>query len=294
MCTGLFFGLAPMAQAKQGKLSDALKAAAGRTTASQEANLLRRIMVVAEVSLALVLLIGTGLMVRAFWKLQAVNAGVNPHGLLTMRVALPQSVYQDNYRLIQFWSMVQERLTRFPGVTAATMMSGMPPIRRLDANDTSIEGFVPRPKGPIQNVDYYQTVGKNFFETVGVRLVEGRFFDERDNQTGVPTVIINQTMARTFWPKESAIGHRVKPGGTKDYRTVVGVVGDVKNAGVDKPTGTELFLPYRQTGGFGLRNPYVVVRTGGDPLALATAARTQIGQIDSGFVANFGADILVG
>jgi hypothetical protein len=99
---------------------------------------------------------------------------------------------------------------------------------------------------PIQNVDYYQTVGRNFVETLGVRLIEGRGFDERDGAGAPPSVIINQTMAKTFWPSQSAIGRRIGAGSSTVMQAVVGVVADVKNGGLDKPTGTELFLPYQQ------------------------------------------------
>jgi putative ABC transport system permease protein len=196
-----------------------------------------------------------------------------------MRLSLPQSVYPDNFRLQQFWTTVQDRLAQLPGVTSVTMMGGMPPIRPVNSNDTKIEGFVPRPNGPIQNVDYYQTVGHRFFETMGARLIEGRPFDQRDGQGAPPTVIINQTMAKTFWPGQSAIGHRIGAGSASVLQTVVGVVADVKNGGLDKPTGTELFLPYQQNT---VRNGYVVLRmSGGDPLRVAQAARAEIARVDA-------------
>jgi predicted permease len=277
VASGVFFALAPMLQALHGRLSDALKTAAGRSTATEEANLLRRAMVVAEVALALVLLIGTGLMVRAFWKLQAVDAGLNPHGLLTMRLSLPRAVYPDGAQLQQFWTALQQRAASIPGVASATVFAGMPPMRPVNSNDTAIEGFVQRANGPIQNVDYYQAVGRSFFETVGARIIEGRTFDERDGTGGNPSVIVNVTMAKTFWPGQSAIGHRIKTGGDKDWRTIVGVVADLKNGGLDKPTGTELFLPQDQSP---IRNGYVVLRTAGNPLDFARQVRQEIAQLD--------------
>jgi predicted permease len=179
--------------------------------------------------------------------------------------------------LQQFWTSVQDRLAQLPGVTSVTMMSGLPPIRPVNSNDTKIEGFVPRPNGPIQLVDYYQTVGRTFFETVGARLIEGRTFDQRDGQGAPPTVIINQTMAKTFWPGQSPIRHRIGVGSGDTMQTVVGVVADLKNGGLDKPTGTELFLPYRQNT---VRNGYLVLRTSGNPLDLAREARAEIARVD--------------
>ncbi len=279
--TGIAFGLAPLAQIIAGNVHETLKAAASRTTASVASNRFRKALVVTEMALALILLIGTGLMVRAFWKLQEVHAGFQPAGLLTMRVALPQAVYPENQRVLQFWTSVQQRVAALPGVESATIMSGLPPMRRLNANDTQIEGWVLRTGGPIQNMDYWQLTGPRYFETMGIRLIEGRYFDDRDGAGAPLAVMVNQTTARTYWPGESALGHRVKPGFQGDWRTVVGVVEDVKNAGLDKPTATELYIPYLQTAGQGLRTGYVIVRAKGDPARMVGPSRGVIHEIDS-------------
>jgi len=279
--TGIAFGLAPLAQIIAGNVHETLKAAASRTTASVSSNRFRKALVVTEMALALILLIGTGLMVRAFWKLQEVHAGFQPAGLLTMRVALPQAVYPENQRVLQFWTSVQQRVAALPGVESATIMSGLPPMRRLNANDTQIEGWVLRTGGPIQNMDYWQLTGPRYFETMGIRLIEGRYFDDRDGVGAPLAVMVNQTTARTYWPGESALGHRVKPGFQGDWRTVVGVVEDVKNAGLDKPTATELYIPYLQIAGLGLRTGYVIVRAKGDPARMVGPARGVIHEIDS-------------
>ncbi len=270
--TGIGFGLAPLAQIIFGNVHDTLKAAASRTTASVASNRFRRALVVTELALALVLLIGTGLMIRAFWKLQEVHVGFRPERLLTLRVALPQAVYPENAKVLQFWTSVQQRMAALPGVESAAIMTGLPPMRQLMANDTQIEGWVRREGGPIQNLDYWQLTSARYFETMGIRLIEGRYFDDRDAQNAPLAVIVNQTTARAYWPGESALGHRVKPGFQGEWRTIVGVVEDAKNAGLDKPTGTELYIPYRQTGGLGMRNGYAVLRTRGDPERLISAA----------------------
>ena len=126
--TGLFFGLAPLAQVATRNLHDALKASAGRTTGSTGAQRFRGLLVIAELSLALVLLIGTGLMVRAFWKLQEVQVGLSPQNVITMRVSMP--LYQDGKSLQAFWTNVQQRISTVPGVASATMMTGIPPVGR--------------------------------------------------------------------------------------------------------------------------------------------------------------------
>jgi putative ABC transport system permease protein len=167
-------------------------------------------MVVGEIALALVLFIGSGLMVRPFWRLQAINVGFDPSNVLTMRVALPAALYANDSDVRRFWSTIQDRIKSLPGVTAVSMMSGMPPERPLNASDTPVENFVPRTGGPIQNIDFYMTVGDQYFETMRTPLIESRYFDERDGEGAPKSLIINHTLARTHWPGESALGKRLK------------------------------------------------------------------------------------
>jgi len=287
VATGVIFGLAPLMHMRLGKLHDTLKTAAGRTTASGAANTFRSVLVTAELALALVLLIGSGLMIKAFWKLQLVDAGFNPDHVLTMRISLPRRSYATAAVGNGFWSSLLTRANSLPGVTTAGLATELPPQRQIDANDTTIEGFVPVPNGPMQNVDYWNFVTPQYFEAVGARLIEGRFLAPGDGAGANPVVAINQSMARTFWPKESPIGHRIRIEGPQgQWRTVVGVVADIKNAGLDRPTGTELYVPVLQrstipanTGAF-VPNAYLVIRTKGEPLSVASAVRAQIRDLD--------------
>jgi putative ABC transport system permease protein len=277
--TALFFGLAPLAQIASGTLHDALKAAGGRSSGSTVAsNRFRSALVASELALALVLLIGTGLMIRAFWKLSEVDPGFRPEGLLTMRVNLPATVYPTPAAVDRFWINVQEKIAAIPGVTSATAMQGLPPERPINANDTQIENFTPVPGGPGHNIDYWQVVGDRFFETMGTRLLEGRLFDARDVASAQPAVVINHTMARTYYGNDSAIGHRLRLGFQDPWYTIVGVVEDVKNAGLDKPAGTELFLAERQNSQ--RQQVYLAIRTAGDPHSLISAARAAVRDID--------------
>jgi len=279
--TGILFGLAPLGSLIVNELSEALKDSAGSTTVAGGAQFFRRALVVGELGMALVLLIGCGLMLRAFWKLQEVHTGLQPDRVITMRVSLPTATYRDNAKITDFWTLLEQRIRNLPGVRSAALVSGLAPLRPPNMNDTDIEGFVPTKDGPIQNVDFYQGVSKDYFATMGVRLLEGRLFDDRDVQNGPPVMIVNKAMAQTFWPNQSAIGRRARPSGGKDWCTVVGVVDDVKNAGLDRPAGTELYLPYRQPYGQGLTDMFVVMRAqGGDPRSLAGEVRQQMGDID--------------
>ncbi len=279
LITGIFFGLAPLAQFA-GDTHESLKTATGRTTATTGAHLLRRIMVVSELALALMLLVGAGLMVRTFWKLQQVNIGIDPSRIVTMRIVLPQGQYGHPASVRQLWTRLLDRVTVMPGVQSATVLSGLPPLRQLNANDTDIEGYVKTAGGPDQNVDYYQAVAPGYFEMLHIPMVEGRAFNAGDGADANKVVIINQTMAKMFYGNQSPIGRRVRPSSNSNpWRTIVGVAADVKNAGVDKPTGTELYFPYTQADG-GTRAMYLAVKTAGDPRTDLSTVRTQVAELD--------------
>ena len=279
--TGVLFGLAPLAPLAVSGISESLKDTAGSTTAAAGAQFFRRALVAGELAMALVLLIGCGLMLRAFWKLQEVHTGLNADDVITMQVSLPSGTYTDNAKITDLWTRFEGRLEQIPGVKSAALAYGLPPLRAPNMNDTAIEGFVMTKDGPIQNVDFYQVVSKDYFATMGIRLMDGRLFDNRDVQGAPDVVVINKTMALTFWPHQNPIGRRVRP--DKDWCTIIGVVDDVKNAGLDRPAGTELYLPYRQAAAVdaGVSSMYVVLRPrGGDPRALAGAVREQLRELD--------------
>jgi len=281
LITGVLFGLAPLAPLLLSGISESLKDTAGSTTAAAGAQIFRRVLLAGELAMALVLLIGCGLMLRAFWKLQEVHTGLQAENVITMRVSLPSGTYTDNAKITDFWTRLEERLTSLPGVQSAALVSGLAPLRPPNMNDTDIEGFVQTQDGPIQNVDFYQAVSKDYFATMGIRLMDGRWFDARDVQGAPDAVIINKTMATTFWPRQNPIGRRLRPGGSKNWSTIVGVVEDVKNAGLDRPAGTELYLPYRQPAGAGNADMYVAMRAqAGDPRSLAGVVHEQLNAID--------------
>src|SRR5215472_5161036 len=190
------FGLAPLVPLRVSGISGLLKDAAGSTTASTGAQIFRRALVVGELAMALVLLIGCGLMLRAFWKLQEVHTGLNADKVVTMRVSLPSGTYTDNAKLTDFWTRLDARLTNLPGAQSAALVSGLAPMRPPNMNDTDIEGFVQTKDGPIQNVDFYQSVSTDYFTTMGIRLTDGRVFDDRDVQGAPEVVIVNKTMAQ--------------------------------------------------------------------------------------------------
>jgi predicted permease len=285
LITGALFGLAPLIPLLISGISGSLKDTAGSTTGTGGAQLFRRTLVVGELAMALVLLIGCGLMLRAFWRLQAVYTGLAADNVVTMRISLPSGTYSDNAKLENFWARLDERIAHLPGTQSTALVSGLPPLRPPNMNDTSIEGFVKRDGGPIENVDFYQAVSKDYFATLGIRLMDGRFFDDRDTKGGNPVVIINKSMANTFWPNQNPIGRRIKTYGGRPedpWVTVIGVVDDTKNAGLDRPAGTELYLPYAQAETLNFSDMYVVSRArNGDSRQLVGSIRQQVSDLDA-------------
>jgi putative ABC transport system permease protein len=277
------FALAPMAQLRERNLAEWLRGAGQRNVGGVGGQTLRKALVISEIALAVVLVIGSGLMMRAFWKLQQVDLGFNPRNVLTFRLELPSQKYQPPDRL-RFAKTLQDRLVSLPGVKSAAFVNGLPPMRPINANDTGIEGYQPTPDGPAQNVDYWNTVSEDYFNTMGIRTIEGRTFEASDrNESANRVVVINQALARRFW-QGSPIGRRVNPGMSEPptWFTIVGVVEDTKNTGVDRPAGPELYFQLDQAAalfGRGSRMSFVV-RTEGNPSTLASAVRGVVGELD--------------
>ena len=276
IATGVFFGLAPTRHVATSQLANALREGGTRSTSSAGQRRLRSLLVVSETALALILAVGAGLMIRSFGALNAVEPGFDIDGLLTYEIYLPPATYPSLEDQLQFQARVIEELSSEPGVTAVAAMSGLPPMRRLNANDTEFENFVQTEDSPPQNVDFYQTITHDYLETMGIEVVEGRGFAATDDAGAVPVALVNRTLAETYWPGEAAIGKRLRNGfgGPNPFLEVVGVVEDVKNAGLDADVGTELYFHYPQVSvGTVPRTVNFVARTSGDPTELAPTVR---------------------
>ena len=281
--TGLLFGLAPLLHLSANSVGLALREAGSRTTAGSARHRVRRGLVIAEMAFAVMLVIGAGLLLRSFWNLMRVDAGFDRAKLTTFSLVLPAGPYRDSTRAVAFFQNLTSQLGAIPGVKSAAAMSGLPPRRSVNANDTNFEGYVPTPGGPPANVDYYNAVTPSYVETMGIPVVAGRAFGASDGPLSPPVVMINQTLAKTYYKDLNPIGRRLQPGGSKIWFTIVGVVKDVKQGGVDSKTGTELYLDYDQlpaTLGFAPRNMNVVMRSAMEPRALAASVRRVVASID--------------
>jgi predicted permease len=278
----IVFAVAPLIQLHEGELATTLRAGQ-RTSGGSGSHRLRKTLVVAEIALAVIPVVGSGLMIRAFWKLQRVEVGFDPRGVTSFSLQLPASKYQNADRL-RFANQLEERLAALPGVKSASLASGLPPLRPINANDTDIEDYQATPDGPAENVDYWNTVGESYFNAMGIRTMEGRTFEPSDgNDTAQKVMVINQAMARRFW-QGSPIGRRVNPGFNTPpvWFTVVGVVEDTKNLGVDKPAGTELYflLPQTVAAGVSTRMSFVVRSQGSSAGGIASGIRSVVNDLD--------------
>jgi len=279
----IVFAMAPLLQMRDRDLATTLRGSGQRTSGGGGSHRLRKTLVVAEIALAVIPVIGSGLMIRAFWKLRQVDVGFEPRGVTAFNLQLPASRYQTPDRL-RFANQIEERLAALPGVKSASFVTGLPPLRPINANDTDIEDYQGTPDGPAENVDYWNTVNEGYFRTMGIRTLEGRVFEASDrNDSAQKVMVINQAMARRFW-QGSPIGRRVNPGFSTPpvWFTVVGVVEDTKNLGVDKPAGTELYflLPQTASTGISTRMSFVVRTEGTSAGAIASSIRSTVSDLD--------------
>ncbi|MEZ5285606.1 MAG: ADOP family duplicated permease [Vicinamibacterales bacterium] len=234
--TGIVFGLAPLLHTSLASLSAALKDGSARGSTGGPRHMVRRGLVMAEVALAVVLVVGAALLLRTVYRLAAVDAGFDRSRLVTFQMMLPPANYQQPAPRAQLYARLLERLRSVPGVQAASAMSGLPPDRRVDANDTEIDNYTAPPDGPFENVDYYQNVMGGYFETMGIPIVQGRAFEPTDATAPAPVAIVNETLVQTFWKDLNPIGQRLRPCCGDQIRGSRwwGSPGDVKQGGVDR------------------------------------------------------------
>jgi putative ABC transport system permease protein len=277
--TGLGFGLIPAWHAATPDPGRSLKEG-GRSTEGARLSAIRGAVVASEVALALVLLVGAGLLVRSLARLQAVDPGFEASHVLTMSVSLPDSRYAVASRRAAFFAQLLERVGRLPGVTAAGAVSHLPLAGRGLSADVRPEHGAPQ-SGALSIGDYV-SVTPGYFRAMGIPLLGGRQLGERDVAEAPPVVVVSEVLARRLWPGMNPVGQRVIVGSTigadTTPREIVGVVGDVRAAGLESEPGPAVYAPYAQ-------NPWptmsAVVRSSVDPTQLAAAVRGQVRALDA-------------
>ena len=276
--SGIFAGLTPAWQCSRPDLTDSLREGGRGSSVGRGRHMLRSILVSAEVALAVVLLVGAGLMVRGFQTLRNDGASLQPTTLLTLRLALTDHKYHELYQRTEFYRDVIARISVIPGVRSATMATAMPYSDHSSGRLFTIEG---RPVEPADLPDgMYQVVNPNFFETLHVPLRAGRFLTDGDGSAAPRVAVISERMAQRWWSKESPVGKRVKigaPDSQNPWLTIVGVVGNVVHNPYDRQPRRTIYVPYQQSPSLWMD---LGVRTAGDPLHVAPAVTAAIRAVD--------------
>ena len=254
--TGIVFGLAPAIDAGRGVHYEILKEGGRTGSEGRLSQRLRRVFVAAEAALAVLLLAGSGLLLRSFVKLLAVDPGFRSEGVLTLQVSLPDAKYGKPEQQTAFFHELLSRVQQLPGVQAAGAVSLLPLVGQSNSGTTTVDSHAVSPQEASPEADW-RVATPGFFEAMGIALVSGRFFEDRDTNAAAPVAIIDETMAHTYWPNEDAIGKRIKLGGAQSSRpwmTIVGVVRHVRYRTLEARSRVQVYWPeaQRPTGSMGL------------------------------------------
>ncbi|MBA2584971.1 MAG: ABC transporter permease [Chthoniobacterales bacterium] len=278
--TGILFGLIPALASGNPELTEALKEGGRGSTTGVRRNRLRNALVVAEVALALVLLISAGLLMKSFARLQSVDPGFNPKNVLTMELALPQLKYPRGKPVIDFYAEVERRVARLPGVRHVSLTSILPLSGSNSDNSFHIEGR-PEAETKVFPDEEIRIVTPDHFRVLETPLIKGRFFTEADSADAPGVIIINQAMAKKYWPGEDVLGKRINFDDSDPQKiqwiTIVGVVGDIRHRGLDSEAKPEYYRPHPQ---LPYRSMVLAVRSLQDPRALVSSIRRELQAFD--------------
>ncbi|MGB7921785.1 MAG: ABC transporter permease [Pyrinomonadaceae bacterium] len=280
--TGLVFGLVPALNSSRLDMNEALKEGGRSATAGSARHRFSSLLVVSELALALVLLVGAGLLIKGFWRLQQVEPGFNPAHLLTMRVELPEARYREIPKQTQYRRQVLEEINSLPGVEAA-MVSEIPLVDDALTHNFIIEGRPPMSPGDEPDL-YTRSVGGHYFRTMNIPLRTGRDFTEQDKEDAPFVGIINESMVRQYFQNENPIGARfrwARAEGEPQWITIIGVAGDVKHFGLNEAEEPAVYTPYAQSQQPWKRWMYLVVRSDAEPTALANMVKNKIWTVDN-------------
>lgn len=283
--TSVLFSIAPAIRAMRVDLNDSLKDGSQNASSGAGRHRLRNSLVVLEMALAVVLLVGAGLMLRSLWALQRVQLGFDPSNVLTMRLSAPQTTYQTPEQVVRFYERVLDRVRELPGVRVAGAVRSLPLGSTVGDFGLRIEGYVP-PPGTNAKGDW-QIATDGYLEAMGERLIRGRSIAPTDTATSQLVALINEELARRYWPHQDPIGRRFKLGGSQPQRpwiTVVGIVADVRHNGITQVVKEKFYVPHRQwhlSAGNAIRSMTLVIKTVQEPAALTGAVRQQVRAIDS-------------
>src|SRR6266496_538100 len=276
LVTGMLFGLAPGLQSSRVNLVDELKDAPG-IFRSRRGLRLRSLLVVSQVALALTLLVGAGLLGQTFFRLLKLNPGFNTENLLTASVFVPMDKYKTKQQVVSVYDRITQEVRAIPGVQSVGASSSGPQFGGFESMDVVPEGQAARGTGDYPQAVYFNS-SPNYFGTMGIPLLNGRDFAATDNFAAPQVAIVNDSMAKRFWPNESAVSKRLNLVRENAAVEIVGVVADVKRFGLGEVVQPEIYFPYSQRPRWAT---FFVVRANVAPASLGGAIQTRLGSIDS-------------
>jgi putative ABC transport system permease protein len=282
IATGLLFGIAPALQISKTNLTQSLKEGGRSATGGAQHNRVRSILVVAEVAIALTLLVTAGLLINSFYRLQNLKPGFETTNLLSFRLGLPDTRYPQEQQLTNFYKNLSSRIQSISGVKDVAYITALPFSGQGAGVGFSIEGEPLETNRPFPYETDYRTVSPGYFRAMGIQLMNGRDFDERDTKESTPNVIINETLAKKYFPEQNPIGKRINPSFATDdrgilMREIIGVVSDIKHRQLNEEPRAEVYIAHAQ-------NPrptmFYVVRTTNDPTSAIAAIRSEVQSLD--------------
>jgi predicted permease len=275
--TGVLFGLAPALRVSRIDLNEVLKEGGRRAVSGRATHRPRKLLVVSEIALSLVLLIGAGLLIRSYQRILNAHPGFNPHNVLSLRLSLTNVKYPKPETITAFFRDVIERLNGLSEVESVATTYSLPMSTvALAWEPIRIENYAPKSSHEliISNV---RIVSPDYFRTMGIPLVKGRYFDQHDTKDAPETVIVDETLAQRFWPNEDAVGKRIQRGGSGAWRTVVGVISNARQYSSEKEPPIAVYFPFEQ---YVARNMFLVIRTTIDPASTISTITKEIQSID--------------
>jgi predicted permease len=279
--TGILFGLIPALQASRPDINQVIKEGGRSLTAGLGQQLFRNISVVSEIALALILLVGAGLMLKSFLGLQRVDTGFDSHNVLTFQVSLPQTKYHSQKQWAEFYKQVLDRIEKLPGIESAGAVSHLPLSGKDATFSFTIEGRLPLSRGEQPPAARVRAASSDYFRSMGIPLLKGRFITENDIDGKPNVAIISEQMANTYWPGEDPIGKRFSfnedQQGKPVWREIIGMVKGVRHSGIEIEPGPQMYLPYQQ-----ICTDFMtfVVRTRSAPENMTSAVRGEISSVD--------------
>jgi len=277
LATGILFGLAPAIQAGRRRSFEGLKG--GRSTEGKQPKRLRSALVIVETALSLLLAAGAGLLLRSFGEILKVDPGFRPEGVLTMRIALPDAVYSKPEQVRGFYERLLDQVRSLPGVESAGAVSALP-LSGLGSSGTIMVDSKLVPREVTTPEADQRAATADYFKAMGISLVRGRFFEARDSDTAAPVAIVDESLARTYWPGQDAVGRRLHRGGdgsTAPWATIIGVVRHVRNRTLEARSRVEVYWPENQRSSGAMT---LAIRTSGDPMNLAATIQREVSGID--------------